>query len=82
MGIKMIWYCFAHIGDEKVNVKQKVCFTKDVKQPLEAGVMHTITEVTFFSFTKSTWIGDSSASCHITNNDTNVFDIINTTELI
>ena len=30
----------------------------------------------FYSFTKNTWIGDSGTSCHITNYDTDMYDII------
>ena len=55
--------------------KKKVWFV-DVKQPLEAGMMCTIDGDTFL-FMKNTWIGDSGASCHITNNDTDSFDITN-----
>ena len=38
--------------------------------------MCTIDKDIVFSFTKNTWIGNSSASCHITNNDTGLFDVI------
>ena len=55
---------------------------EDVKQPSEAGMMCTIDGNTFFSFTKNIWIGDSGASCHITNKDTGIYDIINIDELI
>ena len=30
-----------------------------------------------FFFTKNTWIGDLAASCHITNDDNGMYDIIN-----
>ena len=36
----------------------------------------------FFSFTKNTWMGDSGALCHITNDDTGLLDIIDINELI
>ena len=50
---------------------------EDVKWPSEAGMMCTIDGNTFFSFMKNTWIGDLGASCHITNNDDGMYDIIN-----
>ena len=55
---------------------KKVQFTDDVKQPSEASMMCTINGDTFFSFTKNTWIGDFSASSHITNDDTNIKKLI------
>ena len=55
---------------------------EDVKQPSEAGMMCTINGDTSLSFTKNMWIGDSSASCHIMNNDTTSFDIIDINESI
>ena len=33
-------------------------------------------------FSKSTWIGDSGASCHITNDDKDMYDVIGIDELI
>ena len=54
----------------------------DVKQPSEACMMCTISGDTFFSFTKSMWIGDSSSLCHIMNNDTSLFNVININKLI
>ena len=62
--------------------KKKVRFTEDVKQPSEAGMMCTIAGDTFFSFTKNTWIGNSGASCHITNDDKGMYDAIDIDELI
>ena len=35
-----------------------------------------------FLFTRNTWIGDYDASCHITNDNTSLFDIIDIDELI
>ena len=48
---------------------------EDVKQPANAGMMCTIDGDTFFLFTKNTWIGDSGVSCHITDDDTGLYDI-------
>ena len=62
--------------NKKKNVRKTVWFTEDVKQPSEAGMMCTIDGDTFFSFTKSMWIADSGALCHIMNGDTSLFDII------
>ena len=50
---------------------------EDVKQPSEAGMMCTINGDNFFLLTKNMWIGDSGALCHIMNNDTSLFSIIN-----
>ena len=67
---------------KKENVKEKVRLVEDVKQPSDAGMNVYIDGDTFFLFRKNTWIGDSGASCHITNIDTGLFDIINFSELI
>ena len=48
----------------------------------EAGMMCTIDGDRFYSFTKNTWIRDSGASYHITNNDTGMYDITNINESI
>ena len=61
----------------KKNEKKKVRFVDDIKQPFEAGMMCTINGNTFFSFRKNTWIGDSGAPCHITNDDKGMYDVIN-----
>ena len=55
---------------------------EDVKQPSETHMMCTINGNTFFLFTKNTWIRDLGASCHITNDDTGLYDIINIIESI
>ena len=68
--------CLLMRESKKEIKKKKVRFMEDIKQSLEAGMMCTIDGDTFFSFTKNTWIGDSGASCHITNNDTGLYDII------
>ena len=66
----------------KENKKKNVRFAEDVKQPSEAGMMCTIDGKTFFMFTKNTWIGDLGSSCHITNDNTGHYDIIDIDELI
>ena len=58
--------CILKMEIKKENVKMKVWFTEDVKQPLEAGMMCTIKGGTFHSFTNNRWIRDSGASYHIT----------------
>ena len=60
---------------KKESKKIKVRFMEDVKQPSEAGMMCTIDRDTFFSFTKNTWIGDLGVSCHITKDNTGLYDI-------
>ena len=41
----------------------------------ETGMMCTISRESLFMFTKHAWIGDPCASCHITNDDTGMYDI-------
>ena len=60
----------------KTKENKKVWFAEDVKQSSEAGVICTIDGNTFFLFTKHTGIGDSGASCHITNGDTGLYDVM------
>ena len=62
--------------------KRKLGFADDVKQLFEAGMMCTIDCDTFYSFTRNTWIRDSGASCHITNDDTSLYNITKINELI
>ena len=45
-------------------------------------MMCTIDGTSFHSFTKNTWIGDSGASCHITNDEKGMFDVIEIDESI
>ena len=42
----------------------------------------TIDSDTFNSFTKNNWIRDSGAYCHITNNDTSMYDVTDIDESI
>ena len=67
---------------EKNRKKKKVWFMVNVKQSLLAGMMCTIGSNTFHSFMKNTWSDDSSASCHITNNENGMYDIIDIDESI
>ena len=55
---------------------------EDVKQPSKAGMMCTIDGNTFFLFMKNTWIGDSGASCHITNDNKGMYEVIDMDESI
>ena len=48
---------------------------ENVEESTEADVLCTIHGETFQLFTKNTWIDDSGNSCHITNNDTGLYDI-------
>ena len=45
------------------------------KKPTEASMMCMVDKEMFFLFMKNTQIRNSSASCHITNNDTGLFDV-------
>ena len=74
--------CSLMMDSKKENAKKKVWFVDDVKQPSKAGMMCSINGNMLYSFTKNTWIGDSGASCHITDNDTSMYDIIYIDELI
>ena len=38
-------------------------------------MMCTINGNSLCTFTKNTWIGDTGTSCHITHNDTGMFEI-------
>ena len=62
--------CSLTTENKKENAKKKVWFVEDVKQPSEVGMMCTIGGDALYSFMRNTWIGDSSASCHITNDNT------------
>ena len=73
--------CLLTAENKKESVKENVWFTEDVKQSSKTGTMCTINGDMFCSFTKITWIGDSGASCHVTNNDTGMYDIIDINEL-
>ena len=55
--------------------KEKVWFADNVKMPTEAGMLYTIDRKTFHLFTKNKWIEDSGASCHITKDETSLFDV-------
>ena len=55
---------------------------EDFSQLSKASMMCIIDGDTIFIFMKNTWIGDSGASCHITNNNNSLFNIININELI
>ena len=57
---------------------------EDVKKQVwsEADMLCMIDGDTIFSFMKNTSIGDFGASCHITNNNTCMFNVININEWI
>ena len=63
-------------------VNKKVQFVENVKMSTEAGKLCTIDGDTFYLFTKSTWIGDSGALCHIMNDDVGLFNVIKINKLI
>ena len=51
--------------------------------PREAGMFCTIDGETFFySFKKNTWIGNSDALCHISNDNTCHYDVTNINKLV
>ena len=47
-----------------------------------AGIICTIILEIFYMFMKNTWIGNSGALCHITNDDTCLYNIIKHNELV
>ena len=49
---------------------------------MEAGMLCTIDGEIFHMFAANTWIGDSSASFHISNNDTSLFNATKIHELV
>ena len=57
-------------------------FTNDVKKPIEPSMLCIIDGKPFFLFMENTWIGDSDASCHNTNDDTSLDDVIDINKLI
>ena len=61
--------------EEKRKKRKKVQFRKNVKMLMEAGMLCNINGDTFNSLTKNIWIGDSGASCHITNDNASLFDV-------
>ena len=73
---------FTNIRKENRKRKNKVRFTENVKQPMEACILCTIDGEMFHSFTKNTWIGNSGASCHITNDDTGLYNVTNIKKLL
>ena len=68
--------------EKRKKKKEKKWFVEDVKMPTEACTLCTIDGDTFYLLMKNTWFGDSGASCHITNDDICLFDVIGINELI
>ena len=63
-------------------LKKKVQLMENVKILMKAGMLCITDSNTFYLFTKSIWIEDSRALCHITNDNTSPFNIIDINELI
>ena len=70
-------FCLLMSESKKECKIKKVWFPEDVKQPLEASKMCIIDCDTLYLFMNNTCIGDSGASCHITNDDKDLYDIAN-----
>ena len=49
---------------------------------MEAGVLCMIDGETFHLFMKNTWIGNLGASCHITNDETGLYDVTEINKLV
>ena len=45
-------------------------------------MMFTIDSESFFLLIKNMWIEDSGLSCHITNNDTDLYDVSDANKLV
>ena len=58
-----------------IKKRKKVQFTENFKKPMKAGMLHTVDGEIFYLFTKNMWIGDSGTLCHITNNDTGLYNV-------
>ena len=58
---------------EQENGQGKLVF--DSTSQNDNDYLFIISSKTFFAFTKNTWIGDTGASCHVTNNDDGMFDV-------
>ena len=54
---------------------------KNVDKHMEEHMLCTIDGETFHPFTKRTCIGNSGASCHVTNDDTCLYDVTNINKL-
>ena len=54
---------------------KKASFIENVKKPKEASLLCTIDREMFHSFTKNTWIDKLGVSCHIMNNDIDLYDL-------
>ena len=52
------------------------------KKCLETGMMCTMDGTSFHLLTKNTWIGNSGATCHITNDENGMYDITEINESI
>ena len=79
----MSWY---HVHWGGITKKKKLNIRKFSSQkmlePSEASMMCTIDGTSFHSLTKNTWISDSGASCHITNDEKGMFDVTKINESI
>lgn len=73
-------YCLS--ANTKSTTTKKVTFDDHVQYIKEKALVCTINGRTYPSFTKNTWIGDSGASCHITNNDSKMYDVKNIDETV
>ena len=72
---------FAHDKKEKKQ-NRKLDSLMMLKKPVEASMLHTIDGETFHSFMKNSWIVDLGASCHIINDDTGLYDVIDINKLV
>ena len=88
-------YILCTIMDEtlasKKETKRKISIASDLKfkilhadllPTIEAGLICTIDGEMFFSFTKNMFIGDLDTSCHITDNDSGLYDVFDISELV
>ena len=63
-------------GSFRCNVKVKTPQI-DLLHTTEAGMMCTIDVEMFFSFGKNAWIQDLGTLCHLSNNDSGLYNITN-----
>ena len=70
------------IDVEKENENKKVELAFDSASQTDLDHVCTIDGKTFSAFTKNTWIGDTRAFSHITNNDDGMFDLKTVNETV
>ena len=61
---------------------KKVRFNDNLEYVTNKAMICTINGRTYPTFTKNTWIRDSGAMCHFTNNNSSMYDVVHIAETI